>query len=107
MDFRIFANPHIKTSPMPEHLSPPTLFKSLADETRARAVLLIVDQGELCVCELVCALGDSQPKISRHLAQLRNSATAAYCRIAARASGSTTAWRPICRNGCATYWPPP
>ena len=58
---------------MPEHLSPPTLFKSLADETRARAVLLIVDQGELCVCELVCALGDSQPKISRHLAQLRNS----------------------------------
>nr|WP_256835023.1 metalloregulator ArsR/SmtB family transcription factor [Pseudomonas oleovorans] len=58
---------------MSDHLSPPALFKSLADETRARAVLLIADQGELCVCELVCALGDSQPKISRHLAQLRSS----------------------------------
>lgn len=58
---------------MSEHLSPPALFKSLADETRARAVLLITEQGELCVCELVCALGDSQPKISRHLAQLRSS----------------------------------
>ena len=52
---------------MSDHLSPPALFKSLADETRARAVLLITEQGELC------ALGDSQPKISRHLAQLRTS----------------------------------
>lgn len=51
--------------------TPPDLFKSLADETRARAMLLIADQGELCVCELVCALGDNQPKVSRHLALLR------------------------------------
>ncbi|MGE8438205.1 MAG: metalloregulator ArsR/SmtB family transcription factor [Pseudomonas palmensis] len=54
-------------------IAPPELFKSLADETRARAALLIAEQGELCVCELMCALGDSQPKISRHLAQLRTS----------------------------------
>ena len=54
-------------------ITPPELFKSLADETRARAALLIAEQGELCVCELMCALGDSQPKISRHLAQLRTS----------------------------------
>lgn len=54
-------------------ITPPEVFKSLADETRARATLLIADQGELCVCELMCALGDSQPKISRHLAQLRSS----------------------------------
>jgi len=54
-------------------ITPPDLFKSLADETRARAALLIAEQGELCVCELMCALGDSQPKISRHLAQLRTS----------------------------------
>ncbi|MFJ5297683.1 metalloregulator ArsR/SmtB family transcription factor [Pseudomonas sp. NPDC088368] len=54
-------------------LSPPEVFKSLADETRARATLLIASQGELCVCELMCALDDSQPKISRHLAQLRTS----------------------------------
>lgn len=54
-------------------ITPPEVFKSLADETRARATLLIASHGELCVCELVCALGDSQPKISRHLAQLRGS----------------------------------
>lgn len=35
--------------------------------------MLLVDRhGELCVCELVEALGDSQPKVSRHLALLRN-----------------------------------
>ncbi|WP_426201111.1 metalloregulator ArsR/SmtB family transcription factor [Pseudomonas sp. TWP3-1] len=54
-------------------ITPPELFKSLADETRVRATLLIASQGELCVCELMCALDDSQPKISRHLAQLRSS----------------------------------
>ena len=53
-------------------ITPPEVFKSLADETRARATLLIAHQGELCVCELMCALDDSQPKISRHLAQLRS-----------------------------------
>lgn len=47
-------------------------FKCLADETRLNATLLIHAEGELCVCELVQALGDSQPKISRHLAQLRS-----------------------------------
>lgn len=54
-------------------ITPPELFKCLADETRARATLLITQLGELCVCELMCALDDSQPKISRHLAQLRSS----------------------------------
>src|ERR1700712_3496273 len=54
-------------------ITPPEVFKSLADETRARATLLIASQGELCVCELMCSLDDSQPKISRHLAQLRSS----------------------------------
>jgi ArsR family transcriptional regulator len=53
-------------------ITPPQLFKSLADETRARATLLIASQGELCVCELMCAMDESQPKISRHLAQLRS-----------------------------------
>lgn len=53
-------------------ITPLEVFKSLADETRVRATLLIADQGELCVCELMCALDDSQPKISRHLAQLRS-----------------------------------
>lgn len=53
-------------------LTPPALFKSLADETRLRATLLIANLGELCVCELTCALNESQPKVSRHLAQLRS-----------------------------------
>lgn len=33
---------------------------------------LIYQEDELCVCELMDALQESQPKISRHLAQLRN-----------------------------------
>lgn len=53
-------------------LSPSELFKCLSDETRARATLLIAEHGELCVCELMYALDDSQPKISRHLALLRS-----------------------------------
>lgn len=46
-------------------------FKSLADETRLLSLLLIEREGELCVCELVAALELPQPKISRHLGQLR------------------------------------
>ena len=53
-------------------LEPTQLFKCLSDETRLYATLLIFMKDELCVCELMEALGDSQPKISRHLAQLRN-----------------------------------
>lgn len=49
-----------------------TLFKCLAEETRLKSVLLIEEQGELCVCELTGALALSQPKVSRHLAQLRD-----------------------------------
>jgi len=58
---------------MTDDFSPPAIFKCLADATRMRSALLIVQEGELCVCELMCALNDSQPKISRHLAQLRSS----------------------------------
>lgn len=56
---------------MSEPLTPTDVFKCLADDTRARLMLLITREGELCVCELTCALDESQPKISRHLAQLR------------------------------------
>lgn len=54
-------------------LNPEQLFKCLAEETRLRMLLLIVQEQELCVCELTYALGQSQPKISRHLAHLRTS----------------------------------
>ena len=56
-----------------DSLTPVNLFKCLADETRARMSLLIATEGELCVCELTCALNESQPKTSRHLALLRSS----------------------------------
>ncbi|BDM63127.1 transcriptional regulator [Shewanella sp. NFH-SH190041] len=52
-------------------MTPLLLFKALADDTRLRLLLLLQQQGELCVCELMMALGQSQPKISRHLALLR------------------------------------
>lgn len=47
-------------------------FKCLADETRLNLVLLIAQYQELCVCDLTEKLQLSQPKISRHLALLRN-----------------------------------
>lgn len=47
------------------------LFKNLSDETRLGIVLLLRELGELCVCDLCSALNQSQPKISRHLAMLR------------------------------------
>ena len=53
-------------------LSPAIVFKCLGDETRTRIMLMLTGQDELCVCELIWALDDRQPKISRHLAQLRN-----------------------------------
>jgi len=51
-------------------LTPVRLFKALSDETRLRCLALL-GQGERCVCDLTGALDLPQPKISRHLAQLR------------------------------------
>lgn len=56
---------------LPE-FSPPDLFRILADETRLRAMVLMHAEGELCVCELTEAICVSQPKMSRHLAVLRD-----------------------------------
>jgi len=47
-----------------------TFFLALADKTRLR-LLNLMRGGEICVCFLVEVLGESQPKISRHLAYLR------------------------------------
>lgn len=46
-------------------------FKCLSDETRLRCLVLLQSRESLCVCDLAEALESSQPKISRHLAQLR------------------------------------
>jgi ArsR family transcriptional regulator len=48
----------------------PPLFAALADGTRLR-LLNLLNAGEVCVCYFVEILGESQPKISRHLAYLR------------------------------------
>jgi len=48
-----------------------TFFKMLSDSTRLRSLMLMQAEGELCVCELTHTLNLSQPKISRHLAHLR------------------------------------
>ena len=53
------------------HISPDTVFDALAHTTRLRCLILLVENNELCVCELTHATGAAQPNISRHLAHLR------------------------------------
>lgn len=48
-----------------------TFFMALADKTRLRLMNLMRDR-EICVCFFAEVLGESQPKVSRHLAYLRN-----------------------------------
>ena len=57
------------------------LFAALADTTRLRLLNLMAGR-EVCVCYFVEILGQSQPKISRHLAYLRNAGI-----VAARREG--------------------
>jgi ArsR family transcriptional regulator len=53
-------------------VNPPleTVFAALADRTRLR-LLNLMSGGEVCVCFFVEILGEPQPKVSRHLAYLR------------------------------------
>jgi len=46
-------------------------FKVLSDETRLRIISLLAQQ-QLCVCEICGILELSQPKVSKHLAKLRD-----------------------------------
>lgn len=48
------------------------IFKALGDETRLRIMLLLLNHGELCVCDLEASLDIPQSTVSRHLATLRN-----------------------------------
>jgi ArsR family transcriptional regulator len=57
------------------------LFAALADTTRLRLLNLMAGR-EVCVCHFVEILGQSQPKISRHLAYLRKAGI-----VAARREG--------------------
>ena len=47
-----------------------TIFKALSDGTRLR-ILKLLEQGELCVCDIVAALDMVQPKVSFHLSALK------------------------------------
>jgi ArsR family transcriptional regulator, arsenate/arsenite/antimonite-responsive transcriptional repressor len=57
------------------------LFAALADRTRLR-LLNLMNGKEVCVCYFVEILGQSQPKVSRHLAYLRRAGI-----VAARREG--------------------
>ena len=64
-----------------------TLFEALADRTRLR-LLHLMTAGEICVCYFVEVLGESQTKISRHLAYLRRAGV-----VAARRDGKWMHYR--------------
>jgi len=46
------------------------VFKALSEETRLRIIKLL-EHGELCVCDIVASLDMIQPKVSFHLAVLK------------------------------------
>jgi ArsR family transcriptional regulator len=71
------------------------LFAALADTTRLRLLNLIASR-EVCVCHLVEILGQSQPKISRHLAYLRKAGI-----VAARREGKWMHYRLCPPSGTA------
>ena len=54
-------------------MNPDQVFEALADATRRRILVLLLKHGELCVCDLFGVLSLAQPKVSRHLAVLRES----------------------------------
>lgn len=54
-------------------LDPIKFFKNLTDEVRLRSLMLIQYEGELCVCEMMAALKEIQPKVSRNLALMKKS----------------------------------
>lgn len=65
------------------------LFAAFADRTRLR-LLNLMDGREVCVCYFVEILGQSQPKISRHLAYLRRAGV-----VAARRQGKWMHYRMV------------
>lgn len=46
-------------------------FKILSDETRVRILVLLYHK-KLCVCQICGIMGETQPKISKHLGKLRD-----------------------------------
>lgn len=48
------------------------IYKALADETRLRILILLLEHGELCICDLMNALDMPQSTVSRHVAYMKN-----------------------------------
>jgi ArsR family transcriptional regulator len=76
----LICTPRVKTDLV-------ALFQALGDKTRLRLLNLLAG-GELCVCYFVEILGESQPKISRHLGYLRRAGV-----VAARREGKWMHYR--------------
>ncbi len=47
------------------------VLKATADQNRLR-ILKMLQQKQMCVCELAAVLGIAQPSVSRHMALLKN-----------------------------------
>ena len=56
----------------PDVAAPLAAASLLADETRAR-ILVLLKAGPRCVCEMAAALGARENAVSNHLARLRDS----------------------------------
>ena len=52
-------------------MNPITILSALAEPTRLKALRLVWDGGEHCVCELMRELGASQSRMSRHITALK------------------------------------
>ena len=61
----VYAYPYIQ-------MQAEQFFRALSDPTRLQCLQMLAAERELCVCEIVHVLALSQPKVSRHLAQLRD-----------------------------------
>jgi ArsR family transcriptional regulator len=53
------------------NITPESVLSALVNSTRLRCVLLLMEHGELCVCELNHVIGGAQPNMSRNLGLLR------------------------------------
>ncbi|WP_394256142.1 metalloregulator ArsR/SmtB family transcription factor [Vibrio harveyi] len=54
------------------HVDPSSFFKLMSDPLRLKILMLLEDEQDLTVTDLKNALNESQPKVSRHLALLRD-----------------------------------
>lgn len=57
-----------------------TLHKALSDETRIRMLHVLLELGELCVCDIEAGLDITQSRASRHLGILRQAGVVAVRR---------------------------